>query len=444
MSNFEKMNKGDNEKGRNILSLKKRESAEGTLVLSDSIKKAENDITLIEQKNEPDALNEKDSHKKFVKLDEPKKSAQDIILGVFNKQYDKDGKIKPAKISKRDLKSLNLLSTPETLTRELVDSIAEAAALTDPSLDCLAELALSVTEDSQGDWQQALFKFCVQVASGVWIHKHTKSVDLFRDIFVEHKNSDDWLNILEYSLSQKYQKRIAGLKSRETLHVSVESDALEPVSDLSSSEQQKTLEKQHRNLLLIGVLWLLNESRCDLRDIIGYLNQSVVVNHGSKATLKDVSLLLAWQWVSPNPRIIRLLAMQAEQNKQLEDGLKRTEKLMLQKEQQIEQLRCDLTAKKNEVQRAITEARNYQTSLDELKKQAEDQQLDARAARTHLRDSEGKVRAKAFNLLSEEVLEPLRLSLSALQRENPKTKVAIHQIELVVESIERDLQWFKE
>ncbi|MBA4500893.1 hypothetical protein [Marinobacterium marinum] len=431
---------GGGDKIRSMLSLRKKED----IAVEKPVAKIEKDRALVEEKNELETENKKKSENRSVKGCEPKKTAQDILLGAFSKQHDKDGSIKPAKITKRDLKSLNSLNTHEVLTRELVNSIAEAAALTDPSLDCLAELALSVTDESEGDWQQALFTFCVQVASGVWIHKHTGSVDLFRDIFVEHNNRDDWPNILEYSLSQKYQKRIAGLKSRETFQSSGESEALEPVSGLSSREQQKTLEKQHRNLLLIGVLWLLNESKCDLRDIIGYLNESVVIDHGSKATLKDVSLLLAGQWLSPSSRVIRLLAMQAEQRTQLEDDLKRTEKLMLQKDQQIEQLRCDLTAKKNEVQRAITEAQNYQTALEELKKQAEDQQLDARAARTHLRDNEGKVRAKAFNLLSEEVLEPLRLSLSALQRENPKTKVAIHQIELVVESIERDLQWFKE
>ena len=82
--------------------------------------------------------------------------------------------------------------------------------------------------------------------------------------------------------------------------------------------------------------------------------------------------------------------------------------------------------------------------VSRLKHTIEEQQLDERAKRTHLRDNTGQVKARAFNLLIENVLEPLKLSLSALQREKPKTEVAAHHIELAVESIERDIKWFKE
>ena len=128
----------------------------------------------------------------------------------------------------------------------------------------------------------------------------------------------------------------------------------------------------------------------------------------------------------------------------LEYGKKYAEELLRQRDNKISQLQIDLSSQKQEVKNTRTIASEYQASNKNLKKQLEDQQLDERARRTHLRDSEGKVRAKAFNLLSEDVLEPLRLSLAALQRENPKTENAAHQIELVLESIERDLQWFKE
>jgi len=82
--------------------------------------------------------------------------------------------------------------------------------------------------------------------------------------------------------------------------------------------------------------------------------------------------------------------------------------------------------------------------VEQLKLAQHEQQLDERATRTHLRDNAGQAKAKAFNLLTEDVLEPLKLSLAALQREKPKTEVAVHQIELAVESIERDIKWFSE
>ncbi|MNR59671.1 hypothetical protein D3C85_1809820 [compost metagenome] len=70
--------------------------------------------------------------------------------------------------------------------------------------------------------------------------------------------------------------------------------------------------------------------------------------------------------------------------------------------------------------------------------------LDEKAKRVHLRDDTGRAKAKATNLLSEDVLEPLRLSLAALRRDNPKTEVAAHHIDLVLETVERGLSWFKE
>ncbi|MCY1311227.1 hypothetical protein D9M70_615080 [compost metagenome] len=84
------------------------------------------------------------------------------------------------------------------------------------------------------------------------------------------------------------------------------------------------------------------------------------------------------------------------------------------------------------------------TETEQLKHTLQEQQLDERATRTHLRDNAGQAKAKAFNLLSEAVLEPLRLSLAALQREKPKIEVAAHHIELAVESIEREIKWFSE
>ncbi|MNL32054.1 hypothetical protein D3C87_1538800 [compost metagenome] len=81
---------------------------------------------------------------------------------------------------------------------------------------------------------------------------------------------------------------------------------------------------------------------------------------------------------------------------------------------------------------------------EQLKQALQEQQLDERATRTHLRDNAGQAKGKAFNLLSEDVLEPLKLSLAALQRERPKTEVAAHHIELAVENIEREIKWFSE
>lgn len=82
-------------------------------------------------------------------------------------------------------------------------------------------------------------------------------------------------------------------------------------------------------------------------------------------------------------------------------------------------------------------------SLSQVKTQSEEQVLDDKAQRVHLKDDVSKAKSRAFNLLNEDVKEPLKLSLNALQREKPKVEIATHYVELVLESIERELSWFR-
>lgn len=84
-----------------------------------------------------------------------------------------------------------------------------------------------------------------------------------------------------------------------------------------------------------------------------------------------------------------------------------------------------------------------QEEIRSLTHQIKEQQLDERSKRTHLRDETIKTKAKAYNLLTEDIIEPLKISLSALKRDTPKVAVAVDHLEIIIETIENNLKWFK-
>ncbi|MNF99808.1 hypothetical protein D3C84_827240 [compost metagenome] len=159
---------------------------------------------------------------------------------------------------------------------------------------------------------------------------------------------------------------------------------------------------------------------------------------------RDIALYIAEQYAKHESLLAATLDyFKQRANEQATHG-KRLQSALEHSEQEAARLRMQLTEHKRTAEEQAQRISTMEGEITRLQHMLEEQQLDERAKRTHLRDNTGQVKARAFNLLTEDVLEPLKLSLSALQREKPKTEVAAHHIELAVESIERDIKWFKE
>lgn len=388
--------------------------------------------------------------KKAIK-DSPKiKTTTEIFKDAFSVLKDKEGNVKPARIPKADLKSLCSVEKVDKFGNDIIDKLCRDAEISDSGLDCLTEIILNILELKHDESRTALFNYCMQLASGVWINKHRGNLDLFEDIFQDYQSQEDAIQFMEKSLNSMFDKRISSLvkvDNGKNSDPDVVNTGNAESSELQNSVSEITkniLIKQHKNLLIVGVLWLLEKARIGPEVAHSYFLSRVDKEANSKATSRDVSIYLASQCLMPEARFIRVVSILRYQIRSLEEEKSRLERLLKQKDQQISQIAEAHMSLRQEAERARHEISDYQTEVAGLKRAMEDQKLDERATRTHLRASEGKVRAKAFNLLSEDVLEPLKLSLAALRRENPKTEVAAHQVELVVESIERDLSWFKE
>jgi len=387
--------------------------------------------------------------KKPVNQPAKKKSTEEIFSDTFAVKVDKNGDVKPAKVTQADLKSLCSTGNKENLSVETLARVCSDAGLTDSDLGCLTEIVLHVMDLKSSTSQKSIFEVCIRIASGVWINKHHGSMDLYKDIFGGVGDRPDAIRHMEATLKVMFDKRVPSVvevsvaQSIDTVDSGLKISRSMTSNNRHSNLTKKTLEMQKQNLLVIGVLWLIDKGSVDFETAIDYFSTRVGVQPASKVTFKDVTVYLARQCLVPEPRLTKVVFMLNSKISTLEREKVNIEKSLRQREYQISQLEEDLSVKRQEVEHSLRAAIEAQAGNAHLKKQFENHQLDERATRTHLRDNEGKAKAKAINLLSEEVLEPLRLSLSALQREKPKTEVAAHQIELVLESIKRDLQWFR-
>jgi len=371
------------------------------------------------------------------------KPIAEIISQIFAISVDKDQNIKPANLSQNDFKAIASCQTTAVLDARLTDKVAEDARKTDPQLNALALLAVAASKCRESAQRHALLTFCVRLASVLWINRHRESHDLFKDIWDADKGLDSTpLRFLHNAITALYSKRIEHVRAMPVIPLVTDNviDTLAGSTLLTPTE----LALQRDNLLLIGGLWLLAKGESDPSQAMEFFAELLDKRNSRNRSNRDIALYLAERYAKHESLLADTLDyFKQRANEQATYG-KRLQSALEQSELEAARLRTQLTEHKRTTEEHAQRISVMEAEITRLQHMLEEQQLDERAKRTHLRDNTGQVKARAFNLLTEDVLEPLKLSLSALQREKPKTEVAAHHIELAVESIERDIKWFKE
>lgn len=374
------------------------------------------------------------------------KPIEQILSDAFAITTDKDQNIKPASISKADLKSLMACQQDASLSNELAEQITAAACKTDPELKTLSLVTLAAVKCQRDGLRHELLAFCVRLASSLWIQHHRESFDLYRDIMDADKGLDSTpLTFLRNSITEQYRKRVefAVSQAREKIDQNLGNvEVTEPTA--LDTLTKRELEAQRDNILLIGALWLMAQGKVDPNAAIEFFSNLLKEQTSRPQSNRAIAVFLAEQYANQDSLVADTIDYFKKQFTELADQRK-----FLQSKHHAQEIELNkLQAKIMDQHSAIT-GKDHQIAqllaeTEQLKHTLQEQQLDERATRTHLRDNAGQAKARAFNLLSEDVLEPLKLSLAALQREKPKTEVAVHQIELAVESIEREIKWFSE
>lgn len=377
------------------------------------------------------------------------KSAKEIFLDTFSVSKDKDGNIKRASISQTALKTLQT-ETADLLDNGFIDKLCMDAVQTDPELSCLTEIALTAMQRKDADKRDMLFTACIRMASGTWIHsKSDDQIDLYDNIFREPEKIENLIVHLEKKLAERFNKRITSLSKRD-YYAQPKSVTTTTVDQASSTNPQikksvtkKSLLSQQGNLITLGILWLIQKNQIDTEVVVDYFLDHI--NQGSKTeiSLYEVSVYLAEQRLKPDTLLLKTLSRLREKRNLLNEDNKQLQNKISQLERDKSQAEVRIDGQQQQIARLESERLQLSQDADQLRLQIQEQELDARADRTHLRDDEKRVRAKAFNLMTEDVLEPLKLALVVLQREKPKVESAAYQIESAIDSIERELKWFK-
>lgn len=387
------------------------------------------------------ATTEKPAGKKKAAVQE--KTAAQVIAQIFAVSLDKDQNVKPATLSKTDFKAIVGFQNAVDLNGTLADTVAAEARKTDPLLDTLAQLSVAASTCRDDAVRYELLAFCVRLASALWINRHRESLDLFLEILDSYNGLDATpLLFLRNSIAAQYSKRIESVRGIDMSATAANeaSDSVAAPSRLTPAE----LARQRDNLQLIGGLWLLTNGRSDPTEAIGFFAVLLEERQSRTPSHREIALHLAGQYAKRGNLLAdTLYYFEQKANEKAVQG-KRLQSALEHSEQEVARLSARLAESKRANDQHMQQVSALEAEVARLQNALEEQQLDERAKRTHLRDNTGQVKARAFNLLSEDVLEPLKLSLSALQREKPKTEVAAHHIELAVESIERDIKWFKE
>jgi len=372
------------------------------------------------------------------------KPIAEIIYNIFAVSFDKDHNIKPATLSKTDFKAIVSCQTTAELDAHLADRVVEDARKTDPHLDTLALLVVAASRCREDAQRNILLTFCVRLASALCINRHRQSHDLFEDILDGDRGLDSTpLRFLCNAIAALYNKRIEHVRALTVIPPTTTEILIDALAD-STLPTPTELASQRDNLLLIGGLWLLAKGKCDPFQLIVFFAELLEERQSRTRSNRDVALYLAEQYAQHESLLADTLDYFKKQGNEQATHGKRLQSALEHSEQEAARLRTQITELRRTTEEQSQRIAALEAEATKLLHTFEEQQLDERAKRTHLRDNTGQVKARAFNLLTEDVLEPLKLSLSALQREKPKTEVAAHHIELAVESIERDIKWFKE
>lgn len=377
-------------------------------------------------------------------LEKDKKSSLlDIFKIIFAVNYDTEGNLKENRLTKANLELLIKDDSSEPLDAQELELLIKDIKVTDPSLSLLADIVAQSIGSGKCKKPNVIIDLAVSISSQVWINHHSGFVNLFENLLSSYAKENYSLENLQFNINNQYEARLRGTSSKlKKALKEAKSNTEQNVIDLKIEE--KTVSKQKESILTIGFYWLLITQELNIDNNIEFLLNFLYQGKNQVTNTRNVLLTLINQTHKSDKTISQALHyLHAKERSE-------SEKSTIFKSR-IDSFKKEFDEEKKSKEKHIEAIKAYEKNINELQEQlkeaqalVQDQQLDQRAKRTHLKDNERQAKAKAYNLLTEEVLEPLRLSLAALSRERPKTEIAIYNIETIIERVEGDLECFKE
>lgn len=363
-----------------------------------------------------------------------------VLEAVLAPATDKNGNTKSSSFTQAHQDALTRIKETESLTNKMEEDLVHYVGITDPEFKKLLQILLLTLGNR--DVSKVVLDFCVKAISENWIHKERGDTNLFlAEAGTIGFSNPAIMAVLSKSFSDKYKNRIEKLK--ETIKSKEKGlPGSNPESEVRSLKPEQ-MRRQCENLLAICYLWAIETGKCEPRQVIKEFEKLFREQAKDEKIEKIVCHFLAKQLDTPKNGIVETLHYY---NSAL-ITVREEHRIAHSSRQRLQSQLIEATTKMDKLAQQTVDLKqkiaDLEAQLNEAQTQAHEQKLDDKAIRVHLKDDVSQAKSRAFNLLNEEVVAPLRLSLQALQRENPKVHVAEHQVELVLESIERELEWFK-
>lgn len=366
------------------------------------------------------------------------KSLESILVQLFLPAVGKDRKTRSAVLTQTMQTELRRIQQPGLMSGEILVKLVSSVGTTDPEFNKLAQIVILTL--GHPEVSKVVLDFSVRALSQHWVGKHLEHSNLFLSQAEPLSFSNPGiLAHLTRSFTERYDARIKSI--REQLKRKETSDGQSSVPLRSLTPEQ--LRQQCENLLTICYLWSVETGKCDLKIVIQALKKRLLERGDKGNNEKKIYAFLASQLSEPRGGVAETLSYFDELLSSAREGQRVSETINEQLRKNLNKVESEKAQIEHQLAVLQKEVNRLTASLDLIKTQSEEQVLDDKALRVHLKDDVSKAKSRAFNLLNEEVKEPLKLSLNALQREKPKVEIAAHQVELVLESIERELEWFK-
>ncbi|HAS6345177.1 TPA: hypothetical protein RQK94_001108 [Vibrio vulnificus] len=356
---------------------------------------------------------------------------EDLIVDLFTPALDKKTeKKKPLKLASFHTTSLVDMPISAKLTNEQRESLSKLLLESDAELKVLVSLMVAAAKCRHSEVRKEILGFAVHVVNNITFLNPMDESNIFllRDF---SEGNSGYLARLMNQLRSRFEK--------------YQGTSLKPA-------QKRNLES---NILAIAHIWAFENGKADIDKTLDSFSRLLITlqpDDADKSVNIEVDTIaatgmvyfLASQATSPLLKDFSsiLSFFKAKQDAaQSESSRSKRATVDLQEKYNSLETQTDIlkaeSFKKDELIKQLTDEIR---SLKEL--QVESQQFIT-AQKVHLKDDTSKAKAKALNFLEEEVLPNLENSYKALDRDNAKVHVALHNLDVMIERVEEELKWFR-
>lgn len=387
------------------------------------------------KKNKTLSLNKKHKTKKYEKIKESNNTLIELLDNIFIEKKNKNGEPIPASLSQKISKEIVTISKNEEIKQESLNKLLSKAKISDPNFKVIADLAiLAIDRKSKMNEsvRSSLMDFCTRAVSEYSILKNFEKNDVFEYIT---QGINDYLINLDKEINKKYKKRLDGLISIKNKR---HENNIKKSEDLLKIDK-KNLKMQRDNIIAVGSIYGVFNKKIEYKYIIEYFIHEFY-NHSSSEDV-DVSLYLIKN--RANPEIKKSLFYIQQQLNSKKNEINSLQEQLKIKSREYSTLKESFATQNENLRKLEFHSDKQDLIIQDLKDQIKELGQEEKAKRVHLHDDSERIRNKAINLLEEDVLESVKLCLSVLRQDNPNAEMALDYIEIIEESTEKGLKWFK-